>query len=208
MQKRSPTRGKVRLHMPLTDHYKYVHPIHARAVQLMRFSALMLTLTGLAYIYGNTAPAQTDLAQAEEVREVVVEKIVEKVVEKVVYRETIDQYIADSVEEFLPHYKSEATMIMHCLAHRESRHGANKGCGDNGMACGPMQFWAETWVRMRKQMIAQGHAEEVGDRLDLKESVRTTAWAIANGRALEWGPILRTSKGNNQAACPVPSWMK
>jgi len=109
--------------------------------------------------------------------------------------------IEDAVNEFLPKYKSESLMIMHCLAHRESKHGVDDNHGDGGLAGGPFQFHQETWNRMRKQM-----GEVIGDRYDFKESSRTTAWAIANGRAKEWGPILRNSRGSNYAACQTPSW--
>ncbi len=116
-------------------------------------------------------------------------------------------YISQAVQEFLPKHKSESLMLMHCLAHRENGHAGNpNGFGDGGLAGGPYQFHQATWVRMRKQMIAQGVATEIGDRMDKNESTRTTAWAIANGRALEWGPILRDSKGNDFASCQTPSW--
>jgi len=117
-------------------------------------------------------------------------------------------YISQAVNEFLPTHKSEALMIMHCLAHREAGHGASNAHGDNGKAGGPFQFWNETWNRMRGQMIAQGVANEIGSRYDKLESARTTAWALANGRALEWGPILRKSQGSDYAVCQVPSWHK
>lgn len=118
----------------------------------------------------------------------------------------ISSLIDDAVNEFLPNHKSESLMIMHCLAHRESGHGANNAMGDGGLAGGPFQFHEGTWNRMRSQMIKQGKATEIGSRYDLKESVRTTAWAIKEGRALEWGPILRDSKGSDFASCQVPSW--
>jgi len=116
---------------------------------------------------------------------------------------TDSEYIEQAVNEFLPAHKSEALMIMHCLAHRESGHGASNAHGDNGLAGGPFQFHQATWVRMRKQM-----EEPESSRYDFMEASRTTAWAIANGRALEWGPILRASQGSNFASCQVPSWYK
>jgi len=116
-------------------------------------------------------------------------------------------FISQAVQEFLPKHKSESLMLMHCLAHRENGHAGNpNGFGDGGLAGGPYQFHQATWLRMRKQMIAQGVATEIGDRMDKNESTRTTAWAIANGRALEWGPILRDSKGSDFATCQKPSW--
>lgn len=118
----------------------------------------------------------------------------------------ISSIIEDAVDEFLPNHRSESLMIMHCLAHRESGHGVSKAHGDGGLAGGPYQFHEATWQRMRKQMIKQGYAEEIGSRYDLKEAIRTTAWAIREGRALEWGPILRDSKGSDYASCQTPSW--
>lgn len=120
--------------------------------------------------------------------------------------QNVDTWIAEAVDEFLPKRSSEGRKIMHCLANQESKHGEDKGHGDGGLAGGPFQFHEATWVGMRKQMIKEGHATEIGSRYDFKEAARTTAWAIANGRALEWGPILRESKGSNHATCHVPSW--
>jgi len=118
----------------------------------------------------------------------------------------ISSLIDDAVNEFLPNHKSESLMIMHCLAHRESGHGASNAHGDGGLAGGPFQFHEETWNRMRKQMIKQGKATEISDRFNLKEAIRTTAWAINNGNAREWGAIYRMSKGSDFATCQVPSW--
>lgn len=132
---------------------------------------------------------------------------VEKPVEVETPRENIDTYIGDAVDEFLPKHKSEARMIMHCLAHRENGHGANPNAhGDNGLAGGPFQFHQATWDRMRGQMMKKGLATEIGSRYDFKEAARTTAWAISNGNGLEWGPVLRDSKGSDFATCQTPSW--
>lgn len=117
-------------------------------------------------------------------------------------------YISQAVQEFLPKYKSESLMIMHCLAHRENGHAANRHCGDSGKACGPFQFHQPTWEGYRKLMIKAGLATEIGDRYDKKESARTTAWAISTNRAYAWGPILRDSEGSNYAACQTPSWYR
>lgn len=117
-------------------------------------------------------------------------------------------YISQAVQEFLPTHKSEGLMIMHCLAHRENGHAANRNCGDQGAACGPFQFHQGTFEGYRKLMIKEGLATEVSDRYNKLESARTTAWAIANGRALAWGPILRDSKGSDFATCQKPSWYK
>jgi len=120
---------------------------------------------------------------------------------------TESEMIEQAVDEFLFNSKSESLMIMHCLANRESHHGDSgkptDPHGDNGLAGGPFQFHQATWDRMRGQM-----GETDGTRYDFQEAARTTAWAIANGRALEWGPILRAANGSNYAACPVPSWYR
>lgn len=115
-------------------------------------------------------------------------------------------YISQAVQEFLPTHKSESLMIMHCLAHRENGHAANRNCGDSGKACGPFQFHQPTWEGYRKLMIKEGKATEIGDRYDKKESARTTAWAIAGGRETAWGPIARDLKGSDYATCQAPSW--
>ncbi len=115
-------------------------------------------------------------------------------------------YISQAVQEFLPAHQSESLMIMHCLAHRENSHAANRDCGDSGLACGPFQFHPETWAGYRKLMIKAGVATELSDRYDKKESARTTAWAISTGRAYAWGPILRDSEGSDYASCQTPSW--
>lgn len=122
-------------------------------------------------------------------------------------------YVDESLNEFIPKkYHSEARMIMHCLLHRESRHGDSgkptDPHGDGGRAGGPLQFHEGTWIRMRGQMKAQGIEVDDSTRYDLKESIRTTVWAIQNGRAKEWGPALRYSEGSNFAACQTPSWVK
>jgi len=117
-------------------------------------------------------------------------------------------YISEAVQEFLPKHKSESLMIMHCLAHRENGHAANRNCGDSGKACGPYQFHQPTWEGYRKLMIKEGKATEIGNRYDKKESARTTAWAISTNRAYAWGPILRDSNGSDYAVCQVPSWYK
>ena len=123
--------------------------------------------------------------------------------------ENVDTWIGEAVNEFLPTHSSEARMIMHCLAHRENGHGSNPDAhGDGGLAGGPFQFHEDTWVRMRKEMMKDGHAQDIGSRYDFKESARTTAYAIQKGWAREWGPILRDSKGNTFASCQTPSWYR
>lgn len=128
-------------------------------------------------------------------------------VEKTVKEENESTMIHDAVMEFLPKRKSEALMIMHCLAHRENGHNGNPSAhGDGGKAGGPFQFHQPTWEGYRKEMIKAGVATEIGSRYDFKESSRTTAWAIANGRAKAWGPLARHSNGSKYATCQFPSW--
>lgn len=130
---------------------------------------------------------------------------------------TTGEMVEYAIMEFVPEHYSEASMVMHCLLHRESGHGASKGHGDNGLAGGPMQFHQATWTRMRNAMKAQGINTPDADRYDLYEAVRTTAWAMkeskkpANqrkGSILEWGPVLRASQGKTNATCPKPSFVR
>lgn len=191
----------------------YEHPLERKAAIYQTLFVFTLTVAACfaSAAYGRWSQPQElispipVIAYEEKLVEVEKEVIIDK-------NENIDTWIGEAVDEFLPRHSSEARMIMHCLAHREARHGAagkeTDPHGDNGKAGGPFQFWEDTWVRMRKQMIEQGHATEIGSRYDFKESARTTAWALANGRSKEWGPILRYSKGSNYAACQLPSWHK
>lgn len=191
----------------------YEYPFERKASIYRTLFIWTLTLAGClaAAVYGGWNQ-QNELVSPLPVQgyeEKIVEVEKEVLIDK---NENIDTWIGEAVDEFLPDHSSEARMIMHCLAHREAQHGKNgrenDTHGDNGKAGGPFQFWEETWVRMRKQMIFQGVAKEIGSRYDFKEAARTTAWAIANGRALEWGPIVRANKGSDFAACQVPSWYK
>lgn len=132
---------------------------------------------------------------------------------EVVKKESIDTWVAEFVDEYFESntQRSEARMIMHCLLHRESGHrelGENDAHGDGGRAGGILQFHENTWIVFRKLMLNAGLVNEIGSRYDAKEAIRTTVWAIKNNRSLAWGPILRESKGNDFAACPVPSWQE
>lgn len=120
----------------------------------------------------------------------------------------IDVFVGSAVDEFFqePGKQSETRMILHCLLNRESKHAHSIGHGDNGKAGGPLQFWQDTWNGYRKIMMKDDLAKEIGSRYDLKESIRTTVWAIKTGRATAWGPVLRESLGKKNQTCPVPSW--
>lgn len=120
----------------------------------------------------------------------------------------VDVYVSLAVDEFFtdPAQQSEVRMIMHCLLYRESHHAFSKAYGDGGLAGGPLQFHQLTWEAYRKSMIERGLAHAIGSRADLKEAIRTTVWAIKDGRAHAWGPILRAMQGSTNVTCPVPSW--
>ena len=96
------------------------------------------------------------------------------------------------VDQYAHQYaKSDAEVnrikvLLHFLLYKESMYGVNTNCGDGGLSCGPLQFHQSTWERMRNQM-----GEPIGDRFDMRLAIQTTAWAIATGHELEWGPVLR-----------------
>lgn len=171
----------------------------------------------IAYMgFHNLAEAQIDKWDEEyrsslliPIKQITTE--VPKIVEVEVPQENIDTWVAKYVDKyFTGTQKSEMKMIMHCLLHRESGHqphDANGPHGDSGKAGGILQYHQPTWERMRGQMLKAGLIEEIGSRYNPEQAIHTTVWAIKNGRAKEWGPALRWSKGKyDQAACPVPSW--
>lgn len=108
-----------------------------------------------------------------------------------------DQQISCWVVKYATKYTNNvydrSVMIakLHFLLSKEAKHGNVKTCGDNSKACGPLQFWAQTWVRMRTQMLNKGLITEIGDRTNMEQAIETTAWAISTGHEKEWGPILR-----------------
>lgn len=99
----------------------------------------------------------------------------------------IDRYARMYSEDNAEYIKFQ----LHCLYWKESRNGQSNDMGDGGKAGGPYQFHQATWVRMRDQMIDKGLITEIGNRFDPKQAIQTTAWALANGRELEWGPVKR-----------------
>ena len=96
-----------------------------------------------------------------------------------VYPETIDQMISDASQEF-----QIEKFRLHCILYHESRYNP-EAIGDSGKAVGIAQFWSATWKGFRKLMN-----EEVGVRTDARESIRTLAWALADGRGGNWTPVL------------------
>jgi hypothetical protein len=99
-------------------------------------------------------------------------------------------YYADKYSKSQEKY-FHTKQLLHCLMYRESRYDTNKGHGDNGKAGGPLQYHQGTWDGYRKLMIKQGHITEIGSRYDVEQAINTTAWAINDGRAKAWGPVLR-----------------
>lgn len=189
-----------------TRHYKTSRKVTKQAL-------VLLSLLSLVVLYGylkQPVELLNPLAHAQEGR--ALPPVAAPPAEPVLSDnpQLLDHYIGEAVDEFFEDrsQRSEMRMLMHCLAHRENGHAANRNCGDSGKSCGPYQFRVETWSRMRGQMIKAGLTSEVGDLYNLKESTRTTAWAIKNGRALEWGPIMRDAKGSDFATCQKPSFYK
>jgi hypothetical protein len=78
---------------------------------------------------------------------------------------------------------------LHCLAHKENNHHANNNKGDSGLASGMYQFHQATWLGFRKIMMQKGLITEIGNRDNDRQAIETTAWALANGRENNWGPI-------------------
>ena len=172
---------------------------HDGLVVMFVFFLLSLVPVGLTRIYSQAHPPSEFIDPRSTAHFVTVIKTVPG--------ENIDGWVDKYTKQYFDGWKvSEVKMIMHCLLHRESGHGASNSCGDGGLACGPLQFHYLTWTRMRGQMLKAGLIDEIGSRLNAEQAVHTTIWAIANGHAKEWGPIFRDSKGSDYASCQTPSW--
>lgn len=120
-----------------------------------------------------------------------------------------DIWVGEAVDEFFGNDRdksSEMRMIMHCLLNRESHHSTTIAHGDGGMAGGPLQYWEETWTRMRSRMIQDGYASDMSSRYNMKDAIFTTVYAISKGWGKEWGPILRDYNGAGWSTCQTPSW--
>jgi len=107
--------------------------------------------------------------------------------------ETIDSWVSEYSEKYgkTNSQRNHIKVLLHCLLFRESGYGSNKSHGDSGRAGGILQFWNETWNRMRNRMMRAGLVNEISSRYDEEESINTTAWALSEGYGNEWGPILR-----------------
>lgn len=108
-------------------------------------------------------------------------------------RELIDVY----VDRYIRKYTNNNTQysyykqLLNCLLYYETKHGAVKKDGDNGLAGGILQFHQATWVSFRNKMLKLGLIEEVGSRYNDEQAVNTTIWALVNNYGNNWGPILR-----------------
>lgn len=182
------------------------------------FLLLGIVILGVSLYFAANEPLITPIPERE-----VIKNGFNQIMQKVEYQvkayevevpigEDVDVWVGKYVDKYFEGYKrSEMRMIMHCLLHRESGHQAHDATGphgDGGRAGGSLQYHQPTWERMRKQMIKEGLAEEIGSRYDMEAAIETTVWAIKAGRAKEWGPILRDSKGSTFASCQTPSWYK
>ena len=109
--------------------------------------------------------------------------------------ENIDGWIRYYSARFANSKKPESYLKyqLHCLANKESghRHDNHKKCGDGGKSCVLFQYREATWNGFRKIMMKQGLVSEIGSLWDDKKQVETTAWALADGRDMNWGPITR-----------------
>jgi len=109
--------------------------------------------------------------------------------EEVSYSELIEKYARKFSKNKTEEYR--LTYLLHCLLKHESYYYLNQNCGDNGKACGPLQFHQETWNRFREQMLKEGLITEIGNRENPEQAIETTAWALTHGKENEWGPIRR-----------------
>jgi len=107
--------------------------------------------------------------------------------------ETVDDLVTKYADRYGSSIdeKAKIKVMLHFLLYRESRYGRDTGCGDGGKACGPAQFWQETYVALRTEMITKGLTTELGSRENMHDAIQTTAYALSTGRAVAWGPILR-----------------
>lgn len=106
---------------------------------------------------------------------------------------TVDQYIDKYSKMYAKNdYEADAIKVkLHFLLFREARYGKSTACGDGGLACGPLQYHLATYKSYRQQMLDAGLIKEIGSRLNLIDSIQTTAWALSKGKDLAWGPLAR-----------------
>jgi len=104
---------------------------------------------------------------------------------------SLDVLIGEAADRFANNKKSASDLRyqLHCLANKESKHGVFKTCGDSGKSCGLYQYREATWLGFRKIMLAKGLISELSTRWNDRDAILTTAWALADGKQMNWGPI-------------------
>lgn len=114
---------------------------------------------------------------------------------KVVYA---DEFKVDELVDTYSHKygrtsyeRNRIKALLHYLLLREQNYGGSDACGDGGKACGPLQFHEPTYISYRNIMIKKGLVKDMGSRLNMKDAIETTAWAISDGREKAWGPVFR-----------------
>ena len=165
-------------------HYKHMVPKWQLNAALI---TLGLVVIAALFRIGVLAFNPVFISPYVEYQTIKVKEIVE--VEKENADTWIDRYArlytdSDAKAEYLKYQ-------LHCLYWKESRNGLSNDHGDSGKAGGPYQFWEATYKRMRARMQADGLVNWVGSRYDTKDAIQTTAWALSNGYAKEWGPVVR-----------------
>jgi len=192
-------RGSNQYEMKRKENWKTTMPI---GFVILLFIALagytFKTLTTPRILY--PIPDNAIVKSVKVAKEAAVKKVEAKEVEvsptpiiKTPEIEDVDILTGQAIDEFYkgPGDRSYMRQLMHCLLFKETKHDYSKDHGDGGLAGGPLQFHQPTWEGYRKIMIEEGYAKEIGSRYDLKEAIRTTVWAIRDGRGNAWGPILR-----------------
>lgn len=159
--------------------YKY----HAALVAMvLAITIIILLVIKDAYIRSNTIISPLGMGYvvyANEIREI--------------QAQNLDTWVDKYAEKYATPKltKSKLKYQLHCLLYYESGHYATNKCGDSGLACGAMQYHQATWAGFRNIMLKRELITEIGDRFNLEQAIETTAWAIADGREYNWGPILR-----------------
>jgi hypothetical protein len=106
---------------------------------------------------------------------------------------TVDEMISDASNKYgaTRYERNRLKALTHYLLLRENNYGATNECGDNGLACGPMQFHEDTYIRNRKTMIRLGHVSQMGSRWNMQDAIETAIYMFSIGQEKQWGPILR-----------------
>jgi hypothetical protein len=171
-----------------THHYKLSVNIPKRPFWLTVASFILgLVLVGAAAIWFNTTRTYHYPLSEEEPTPSVMRRLdPSEYSEETKRRTSITDTTGASAEliHYINKYSEEygvSARYLVCLAREESRFDPN-AVGDSGRAVGPFQYWLSTWQMFRRQMGLS--TEDL--RACEKESVRTTAWAVANGLSRHW----------------------